>query len=495
MTLSSPWLIEKRTSSFPKLDSKIEVDVAIIGGGITGLMTAYELTMAGKKVALLEQHQIAEAETGWTTAFVTYVTDTKLAKLHTTFGAEKAALAWKSGRAAIDELERIIKKEKIDCDFMRVPAYVYTMDEKGLTELHEEEELGKTDGLKMKIDDKSLGFTSIGHLRVENQAKFHPVKFLTALADRLEAKGAHIFENSKALSWEGKDTRIVKTKDGEVHAKYVVIATHIPCGDPNQISERITAFQTYCVEANIPSGILSEALYWDTQTPYHYFRVDHFPTHDRIILGGEDHKTGQGNDTESHFANLKNYLGKLLPETKYELVRQWEGQVLETIDGLPFIGSLFKNNRLLFATGFSGNGMTYGVLSGMILRDLILEKTNPYANLYRTLRFTGVTNYFERGYNFVKEMIKGRLQKDDSKINDIVAGSGAVVEMDGKKVAVFKTPAGKIIKLSPVCTHLKCIVQWNDAGKTWDCPCHGSRFQKDGAVMNGPANKPLEKID
>jgi len=495
MKTSSPWLSAEQDHAFPTLEASIEVDVAIVGGGITGIVTAYELAKAGKKVALLEQGRIAEGATGWTTAFATYVTDANLSKLGSTFGVEEAALAWKSGRAAITELERIIKTENIDCDFMRVPAYVYATDEENLTSLHSEEERAKAAGFKVQIDDKALGFDTLGHLRVDDQAKFHPVKFLTALAKRAEELGVHIFEDSKMVSYGGAKPCIVKTEKGEIRAQHIVLATHIPHGDPDMISERITAFQTYVLEANLPSGMMTEALYWDTATPYHYFRIDRLPTHDRIILGGEDHRTGQSDDAKAHFTNLENYLAELLPPTKYEIVRKWSGEILETIDDLPFIGPTQKNKQVLMATGFSGNGMTYGVLSGMILRDHILQKENPYADVYRTLRFTGVTNYFERGYNFVKEMIKGRFQKDDSKINDITPGSGAVVEMNGKKVAVFKTQAGKIIKLSPVCTHLKCIVQWNDAGKTWDCPCHGSRFKKDGEVMNGPASKPLEKID
>jgi glycine/D-amino acid oxidase-like deaminating enzyme/nitrite reductase/ring-hydroxylating ferredoxin subunit len=484
MTPSSPWEPGTGKAQFPTLDSTLEVDVAIIGGGIAGLTTAYELTKAGKKVALLEQGRIAEGASGWTTAFVTYVTD-----------APFLAQAWEAGRDAIDELERIIKTEKIDCNFMRCPAYIFAEDEPALTKLHQIEELARAAGFKVQIDDATLGFANPGYLRVERQAKFHPVKFLTVLAERTAALGAQVFENSKVLSYSGSDPCIVKTEHGEIHAKQIVLATHMPNGDPDLLSVRITAYQTYCLEAEIPSGVIPEALYWDTHTPYHYFRVDKFEGHDRLILGGEDHKTGQNHDPKTQFGRLEEFLQKLLPGVKYKIIRQWSGEILEPIDGMPFIGQSQKNKRYFMATGFSGNGMTFGVQSGMLLRDLIMGKTNPYTKLFCTLRFGGLMHLFERGYNFVTQAIKGRLAQSGATMNGIKPGSGAIMDIDGQKIAVFKTPSGKIIKLSPVCTHLKCIVQWNDEAKTWDCPCHGSRFCKDGKVLNGPAAKPLEKLD
>lgn len=495
MTSASPWNPGTDRFAFPRLETSLEVDVAIIGGGIAGVTTAYELTKAGKKVALLEQDKIAGGASGWTTAFVTQVTDASLAELRSTFGAARAELVWKSGGKAIDELERIIKTEKIDCDFMRCPAYIFANDDEALKKLHVEEDLARSFGSKAHIDDAPLGFSTPGYLRVDAQAKFDPVKFLTALAQRTAALGAKIFENTKVLTYSGSSPCIVKTEHGKIRAKYVVLATHIPNADPDIVSSRITAFQTYALEASVPSGILPEAIYWDTQKPYHYFRVDRGANHDRLILGGEDHKTGQSADPKAHFTSLENFLKQLLPGVNYEIVRKWSGEILETIDGLPYIGKTFSNKYILMATGFSGNGMTFGVLSGIIIRDLILERANATTKLYRTIRLNGLWHYMGRGLNFIIQSIKGRLLGSDAVLKDIRRDDGAIVEMNGKKVAVYKNAEGKILKLSPVCTHLKCIVQWNGAGKTWDCPCHGSRFKKNGDVLNGPASTPLEKIN
>ena len=426
---------------------------------------------------------------------MTQVTDAACSELTRTFGAKKTELVWKSGGQAIDELERVIHAEHIECDFMRCPAYIFAHDEKALETLHVEEGLARSYGAKVEIDDASLGFSTPGYLRVEQQAKFHPVKFLTALAEKTAALGAKFFEQTKVLGYSGSSPCIVKTQKGEVRAQQVVLATYMPEGDPDVISTRITAYQTYVLEAKLPSGTLAEAIYWDTLKPYHYFRVDRLPTHDRLILGGEDHKTGQSSDPKAHLANLENFLKYLLPNIKYEIVRTWSGEILETIDGLPYIGPSLSNRHVLMATGFSGNGMTFGVLSAMILRDEVLGRENATMKLYRTSRLNGGWNYMMRGLNFMVQALKGRLENSSSVLKDIRHDDGAIVELKGKKVAVYKDAQGNVHKLSPVCTHLKCIVEWNGAGKTWDCPCHGSRYKKDGDVLNGPASKPLEKLD
>lgn len=492
MTDSSPWEQAPDRAVYPRLNSTREVDVAIVGAGIAGITTAYELVKAGKKVALLEQGRIGEGMTGRTTAFVTHVTDKSLSELQRMFGAERAALVWKSGRSAIDEMERVIATEAIDCDFVRCPAYIYATDEAGLRRLRREQELAETFGFSTRVERSPLGFVTRGYLRVEDQAKFHPVKYATALAERTVALGAHVFENSKVIGYSRTHPLIVKTSDGEVHAKQVVLATHIPLGDPDLLSIRIDAYQTYALEAKIPSGLLPAGLFWDTQKPYHYFRVDPFPNYDRLILGGEDHRTGQSKDTREHFSRLEGFLKDLLPGKDVEIVREWSGEILETIDGLPYIGNTSKD--LFVSTGFAGNGMTFGVLSAMITRDLILGKADAVTELYRTKRIKGFWHLLGRVRNFLIGLIKGRIIGDSAVLKDILSDEGAIVTMGGKKVAVYRTASGKIVKLSPVCTHMGCMVQWNAAGKTWDCPCHGSRFKKEGGVLNGPASKPLVKL-
>lgn len=489
MQTTSPWEPGTERTAYPTLDAAIEVDVAVVGGGIAGVATAYQLTKAGKKVALIEQDRIGGGATGWTTAFVTYVSDASLADLTRTFGAERAALVWKSGSRAVDEFERIVKEESIDCDFMRCPGYVYAPDKAGLEILHREEELAKDYGFPARTGHDDLGFPSLGWLRVDDQAKFQPMKFLTALADRTAALGARIFENSKVISYKGG---LVKTSGGEVRAKQVVLATHAPLGDPGFLSLGSAAYQTYVIEAKIPSGLLPEAIFQDTLKPYHYFRVDKAEGHDRIILGGEDHKTGQNADTQAPCTRLQAFLKELLPGQKIEFVRKWSGEVLETIDGLPYIGRVGKD--LYAATGFSGTGLSFGMMSAMINRDLILGKQDATTKLYGIWRFNALWRMLDRGRNFAAHLIKGWMSDADAELDELMPDEGAIVTIKGKKVAAYRSPQGEVVKLSPKCTHLGCMVQWNSMGKSWDCPCHGSRFSKDGEVMNGPASTPLEKL-
>jgi len=383
MIPSSPWPREA-SPIFPILDSSVEVDVAIIGGGIAGVMCAYELARAGKKVALLEQDVIASGSSGWTTAFITQVIDATLGELQSRFGRDAAALVWKSGAAAVDELERIITTEKIDCEFVRCPAKIFATDQAGLGRLKNEEKLATAFGLKAKTETEALGFGALGYFNVPGQAKFNPVKFLTAVAERITERGGRIFEHTTVLDYANGLPLIVKTKDGEVRAKQIVIATELPKGNFEAIKKRISVYQTYALEATAPKSGLAEGIYWDTQKPYHYFRVDKLADRERIILGGEDHLLTEKHDRAACFLKLKNFLKDLLPDSEQEIIREWSGGILETTDGLPFIGEAAKN--IFVATGFSGNGMTFGALSAMLIRDLILKKSSPVSELYKITR-------------------------------------------------------------------------------------------------------------
>jgi glycine/D-amino acid oxidase-like deaminating enzyme/nitrite reductase/ring-hydroxylating ferredoxin subunit len=488
---TSPWQQGVRAEKYPALEANLKVDVVVVGGGITGITTAYLLVKAGKKVALLERGRLGEGATGWTTAFVTYVIDTPLTTLSKRFGLQRAALVWQSGRQAIDELERIITEEKIDCDFMRCPAYIYATDEAGLQKIHEESELARRLGFSVHLGEEPLGFTTRGHLRIDAQAKFNPLKFITALAAKSQALGLHIFENSPVTDCSHGPTCLVKTAQAEIRANDMVLATYMPLGDPDALSVRITASQTYILETKIKSGVLPEAIFWDTQTPYHYFRLDPFSGYDRLILGGEDHKTGHRAATPPD-SRLNAYLANLLPAEKPEIVQGWSGEILETIDGLPYIGQAGQHRYV--ATGFSGNGMTFGVVSAALISDAILGKPNPFATLYKPRRFSGLVGLLGRFRNYLSGFLQGRFTPAPT-MPTLAPDEGAIISVKNKKIAAYRTPDGNLIQMSAVCTHLGCIVAWNSAAKTWDCPCHGSRFKKEGEVLNGPAQKPLPRID
>jgi glycine/D-amino acid oxidase-like deaminating enzyme len=377
----SPWLIKNGQPNFPKLSADAEADVVVVGGGIAGVTTAYELAKAGKRVVLLEEARVGEGVTGWTTAFITYATDTPLGRLEQLFGVKQAALAWETGRRAIDEIERIVREEKIDADFARCPAYIYGNSEEDLKRLSSLGNDMRAGGFAASLGKKGLGFVNAGYLCVKDQAKFHPVNYLTALAESAAEAGAMIFENTQATEYSHGSLIAVKTAKGEVRAKQLVLATHRPFQDPDDLAARLVSDQTYALEAILPPNTLAEGLYWDSQEPYHYFRVDRNGPKDRIILGGEDRPTGTGRSAD-RFTALENFLRELLPDVNFEFTKEWSGEILDTVDGLPFIGRSASDKNVFLASGFSGNGMTFGTASALIISDLILGRVNDAAKLF-----------------------------------------------------------------------------------------------------------------
>jgi glycine/D-amino acid oxidase-like deaminating enzyme/nitrite reductase/ring-hydroxylating ferredoxin subunit len=493
MSTNSLWIEECRLAlEYPRLETNKEAEVCVIGGGITGVMSAYYLAKAGKKVVLLESGRIGHGETGYTTAFITYVTDAKLKDLVKTFKEKKAKLVYESGRDIIDEMERIIEEEQIDCEFVRCPVSIYPTSEKDVAELKEEGELMKRLGFPFEYEEASEHFPW-GRAIVQGQAKFHPRHFLLAVAEKAKAYGAQIYEGSAVVDFIGREGNIVKTKDGQVTAHEIVEATHNVIDHPIEVPARLETSLSYVIEARVPKGIFTEGIYWDTEDPYHYFRIDPKADYDRLILGGEDRKTG----TEDHgkeFEHLTEYLGWLLHDRDFSIIRKWSGQILESPDGIPFIGRSLTNSHHIIATGYAGNGMTFGTIAARVITDLIMGQENPLSDLYSPTRFKRPLTMFRLGIQMTKEWISGHLAPRHDDVTTIAPGCGAVVIRDGKKVAISKDDDGSVLMVSAVCTHLGCVVNWNIQDKTWDCPCHGSRFARDGKVVNGPANKPLPPV-
>lgn len=475
---------------YPSLEGDIKVDVAVIGGGIVGIVTAYYLSKAGRSVALLEKDTLASGETGNTTAFLTEVFDFYLYEIKRRFGKKIAKKTWEAGRLAIDEIERISRDEKIECEFKRVPVYIYAADKKDFETLKKEYELASELGLlHVHISDKNdLPFKNAGYMKVEKQGKFHPRKFLIPLAKKAQESGAQIFEETKVLKTIGKNPTKVVTARGTVSAKHVVVCTNSPHQDDIEVTVRVVPYQTYVLEMEIPKGKIEEAIYWDTLDPYQYFRIDG----DRMILGGMDHQTGK--QKGDAYAALEKYFKETFHGLDYKIINRWSGQVIESMDYLPFMGRSFLNKNRYLATGFAGNGMTMGIISAMVNADQILGRKNKYAEIFGTDRIKAVFKIMGRGLEYAYHFVKDRLVKGKTSFAGIKKDSGEVCDLNGEKVAVYKDENGNVIKLSAVCTHLKCIVNWNDSDKTWDCPCHGSRFQKTGEVLAGPAREPLLQI-
>ncbi|MBA4016899.1 MAG: FAD-dependent oxidoreductase [Pirellula sp.] len=486
---------------FPAPKRAAPFDVVVIGGGITGLTTAYLLKQAGKRVAVLERDRIGSGDTGYTTAHLTYVTDLRAAELVDTFGLPAARLVWQAGATAIDAIEGIVADERVECDFRRVPGYLHAPRKKKRDEraaLEKDVDAARQMGFAVRYLPQAPLFDCEG-IRFPDQAKFDPLKYLAGLAAAVDGDGSQVFENAEVDEVSDEPLHVT-VKKHKLTTDYVVIATHVPLmGKTGMMSAalfqtKLYSYSSYAIGAKVPHGRLPEACFWDTADPYHYLRVEAGAKHDYVIYGGHDHKTGQVTDTQPRFDSLASELREIVPGAVPD--RQWSGQVVETNDGLPYIGESAVNQFV--ATGFSGNGMTFGTVAALMARDAVLKRDNPWKKLFAVDRKKlrgGTWDYLTENIDFPYYYLKDRLLKPaDTSARGIAPGCGKVIEIGGEHVACARDDEGTLHQVSAVCTHMGCLVRFNDAEHTWDCPCHGSRFHLDGKVLAGPAETPLEPV-
>ena len=488
---------------FPKLQRDQRADVVIVGGGITGLTAAYLLTKAGKSVALVERDRCAQVDTGHTTAHLTMVTDERLTDLVAHFGRDHAQAVWDAGLAAIGQIDAIRREHQIECSFTWVDGYLHAprdADPRNEAErLQKEAALASDLGFDAAFVDDVPLMTGPG-IRFDGQARFHPRQYLAGLTRVIRNHGGEIYEHSAAEEFSTDPLR-VKVNGYTLTGDDLVLATHDPLvGVRSMVGA--TAFQTklslytsYVVAGRVARGTVPDALFWDTSDPYHYFRVDRHRDFDVVIFGGEDHKTGQSQSTSTCFQRLETTLVSVLPSI--EITHHWSGQVIETPDGLPYIGQMAEHQYS--ATGFAGNGMTLGTLGAMMMTDAILGRTNPWMELFEPARKAitrGAWEYIKENADYPYYLIRDRFAGAQGKsLRAVKRGTGKVVELDGQKVAAYRDENGVTSLRSATCTHMACIVGWNDAERTWDCPCHGSRFTPTGEVISGPAESPLSKLE
>jgi glycine/D-amino acid oxidase-like deaminating enzyme/nitrite reductase/ring-hydroxylating ferredoxin subunit len=488
--------------SFGRLDRDVDVDSVVVGAGITGLTTAYLLKRAGRRVAVLERGRIGGVDTMATTAHVTCVTDLDLTELVATFGRDHAQAVWDAGFAAIDQIDAIVGEESIDCGWTRVTGYKHAAHGADLAReaeaLREEARLAHELGFKAEYQQEVPVFGTPG-VAFADQAKLHPAKYVARLASLVHGDGSFVFEGS-ACDEVLSDSRGVKSGSFVVRAKHVVLATHTPLmGRTNLVSAtllqtKLYLYTSYVIGGRLPAGSMPEGLFWDRSDPYRYLRVDRAGEHDYIIYGGEDHKTGQASDPRQCFERLASSAVKLFPGL--DVTHEWSGQVIETNDGLPYIGETAAGQ--FAATGFAGNGTTFGTLAAMMARDAALGLKNPWSELYdvgRTKIVGGAWDYAKENVDYPYYLVKGWLSRPEGRsLRDLRTGEGKILELSGQSVAASRDANGRVSLVSPVCTHMGCIVGWNAAERTWDCPCHGSRFLADGRVLSGPAEAPLERV-
>jgi len=469
-----------------------------------GVTAAHLLSQEGKKVALIERDKIASGDTGYTTAHLTPLMDMGLTAMVKTFGEDGARALWDAGEAAIDQVHEIVAGYGIDCDLSTIPGYLHlpdASDNDGMERLHSDAEVAARLDLPARLIEHTPFFRTLG-IRFPNQRRFHPTKYIAGLLKQLEKTDCMVFEDTKAEEFTD-DGHTVKAGNFQIHAENVIVATHTPImGNSGVMSAtlfqtKIYPYTSYVIGAEVASHAIPDCLFWDTLDPFHYLRIQNHGNSTIAIYGGGDHKTGQVEDTEAVYADLQRDLERLLNKHDVErkIVSRWSGQVIETNDGAPFIGEIADHQ--FAGTGFSGNGMTFATLAAMMARDWAMGKKNPWSDLLSPSRkklFGGTLDYLAENIDFPYYMVRDRLRASEgTSLTELNVGEGKILKLDGERFAVYRDPGGEIVKLSAVCTHLGCLVNWNDADKSWDCPCHGSRFHATGEVMAGPAESALER--
>lgn len=497
----SVWAATAQVPFRASLEQDVSANVCVIGAGIAGMSTAYLLARAGKSVIVLDDGPIGGGMTGRTTAHLVTALDDRYFELEQLHGERGAQLAAESHRAAIDQVERIVTEEKIDCEFERLDGYLFVPPDDSKEILERELKAAHRAGLNdlEMVDRVPISSYDTGKaLRFPRQAQFHPLKYLAGLARAVERDGGHIYTQTHAQKIAGGDKALVETSRARVvTSDAVVVATNSPVNDRFEIHTKQAAYLTYVIGALVRRGEVERALFWDTPHPYHYIRLESLDDdYDLLISGGEDHKSGQKDDANVRFAALERWTRTRFPIKSIEY--RWSGEVMEPIDGLAFIGrNPMDHDNVFIATGDSGNGMTHGTIAGMLISDLILGKENKWATLYDPSRKT-----LRAAAKFVKENINVAAQYTDlvtpgevDSSTEIAPGSGKIIRRGLKKIAAYKDDAGNVHELSAVCQHLGCIVDWNSLEKTWDCPCHGSRYDAMGQVIMGPANSNLPSAE
>ncbi len=499
------WVASVQPFSTRKLTRDLETEVVVVGGGIAGVSVAYNLARHGVKVVLVEDGNIGSGETGRTSAHLVSALDDRYYDLESMYGEESTKMIADSHMRAIEFVESVCETEAIECDFERVPGYLFLHRNDKPDSLLKEYEAAQKAGLDVTQLTDIPGVNEDGNsLRFNRQAIFHPLKYLKGLCEAIIEYGGEIYTDTHANEINGDG--VVTAEGHKISAQHIVVATNTPVNNKLLLHLRQYAYRTYIVGMKVKKGAVPNALWWDTGdheesshfAPYHYVRLQSYDeTHDMLIIGGEDHATGLPEASGSEmirYSRLEQWALKRYPVE--ETVYHWSGQVMETMDALGYIGHnpLDKEN-VYIVTGDSGNGLTNAGVAAILLTALIIKGEHPWKDLYSPARF----KLFTAGKVFMKEVIGGLAQYMKNKphnterdvIAEMNAGDGRIVELHGRKYAVYKDDRNRLHLVSSECTHIGCQVKWNTDEKTWDCPCHGSRFTFEGKVVNGPANRDL----
>lgn len=493
------------------LTENATADVCIVGAGIAGMTTAYLLALEGNSVVVINDGPVGNGMSGRTTAHLSSALDDRYFILERYHGQEGAQLAAESHSSAIEQIDQIVSAEAISCDFTRLDGFLFLPPGAPLSWLDREFEAAFRAGLRIERVARAPipGFHTGPALRFPRQGQFHPLKYLQGLQEAILRNGGRVYTGTHVTRVLGGKAARVETEQGvRVDAASVVVATNTPVNDRYSIHTKQAPYTTYVVGLEMPPDTLVPALFWDTAemaglerhigpVPYHYVRLSKSEGAPEVLLvGGEDHKTGQADDYAQRYARLERWARVRFPAAG-KVAYQWSGQVMEPIDGLAYIGRNPSDEpNVYIATGDSGNGMTHGTIAGMLLTDLINRGESRWAKLYDPSRkpVRAYAEYAKENLNVVAQFANYLSPADYHSSNDLKPGQGGIIRQGLRKIAAYRDETGGLHEFSAICPHMKCMVKWNATEKTWDCPCHGSRFDCLGHVIGGPANSDLAPI-
>jgi glycine/D-amino acid oxidase-like deaminating enzyme/nitrite reductase/ring-hydroxylating ferredoxin subunit len=491
---NSPWEIGDLSEQLSSLEADVQADVCIVGGGISGLTTAYLLSREGRSVVVLDDGPIGGGETGRTTAHLSNAFDDRYYKVERLFGEYGARVVAESHTAAIDKIEEIVCSEQIDCDFERLDGYLFVPPDCSQDVLEQEFAAARRAGLRDVewVDCAPIRDFDTGRcLRFPRQAQFDPLKYLEGLARGALSHKTRIYPRTHADEIGG--ACVIASNGRKVNAGAVVVATNAAVNDSIILSTRESKYRTYVIGASVPRGSVTKALYWDTPDPYHYVRIQCGGDDDLLIVGGEDERVGEHDDGDERFAELYRWTRKRFPMIG-RIEYCWSGHIVEPTDTVAYIGRMpLSEGNVFVVTGDSGQGMTHGTIAGILLTDLIQGRRNEWANLYDPARLTSISTV-----DFLNENLLVTAHYTDwltggevGSAAEVGRDEGCIVRRGFTKIAAYRDDQGVLHERQAICTHLGCVVSWNSTEQSWDCPCHGSRFDKLGHVINGPANRDL----
>lgn len=491
------WITSTPKTDYPSLKEDISIDIAIVGGGMTGITSAYLLKKEGYKVALIDAGRIIYGTSGHTTAKITSLHGLIYNKISNNLGRDRAKQYADSNEYAIAFISNLIKEKNIDCDFSWQSSYVYTQEDKYVEEIQKEVETASALGIKaFYLDDIPLPFKIKAAVRFDNQAQFHPRKYLLELQKEIPGDGSYIFENTRIMDIkEGKPCRLITEEGKNINALKVVITSHYPCYDgKGMYFTRLYPERSYALAVKIkekyPGG-----MYINAENPTRSLRSTQYNDEELLVISGEHHKTGQGENMNQHYINLKKFAMDTF--TVNDIPWRWSTHDYSTPDDSPYIGNLTSQTPDIFvATGYKKWGMTTSTAAAIILKDLITAGKNPWADVYYPSRFNpgaSAAAMVKENADVAKHLIKGKLSVPPNNVL-IEKGEGKIVDVDGQRAGAYRDDNGVLHIVDTTCTHMGCELNWNNAEKTWDCPCHGSRFTIDGSIVEGPAVHKLKHV-